>query len=70
MAKPKTGWDTRVCTGCAYRKHGKCVIAKVKLEYLSDCPENYTHELCREIYTDINKRIRGLPHGNVFSREW
>lgn len=70
MVNPRIGWDKRVCTGCAYKKRGKCIIAKAKLDYLNDCPENYTHELCKEISTEINRRICGLPHSNVFSREW
>ena len=66
----KTGFTKAVCKGCAYCKNKKCTIAKKFTDELTRCPEGYTHELIREINEDIIRRFNGLPHGNIFAREW
>lgn len=70
MKTEKVGWDTHICIGCAYKKHGKCVIAKKQIEVLDKCPEHYTYELCSESSTEIGRRMNGLPHGSIFSKVW
>ena len=70
MKKKKTGWDTKLCGRCAYRRAAKCTIANHKIEIMNSCPEHYTYELCDEIAVEISRRLSGLPHKNTFSKEW
>lgn len=66
----KTGFTKNICNGCAYCKKKKCTIAKTHIANIEKCPEGYTYELMREINEEINKRLMGLPHGDLFAREW
>lgn len=66
----KPSFSCRICTDCLYNKARRCTIAHKKIEDLERCPERYTVNLMSELADDYRKRIKGIPHGDVLSREW
>lgn len=70
MLRKKTGFTSSICEGCIYHKNKRCTIKNMSSSRLLECPEGYTHELMEEISKEIKRRKRGLPHGDVFSRDW